>query len=162
MTDQTAVGFVCPADHLHGGLKLVKVDVAIFVLVVFLHQSFHQFHIASKLLRVGPQDGVELLPLNFAVPVQIEAVEDETQILQIGNDGLVDTAGEEFVVVYFAVAVCVNVVHQFLDVRLGNGFPFFLQDERVELVNREVPIVVTVNRFEDLAQLVHFALGQMS
>lgn len=112
-------------DTFHRIFELVEVDYSVVVLVVFRHEGVHQFLVAGEVLVVGLQDKLELLSLDFAVPIEVEGVESKSHIVVIGHDGLVHAHGNELIVIDFSVPVSVDGQHQLLEVGHRHVFALF-------------------------------------
>ena len=69
-----------------------------------------------KILGVGFEDELKLLPLDLSVSVEVERVEGELHVVLIGHDGLVDAHGNELVVVDLAIAVRIYGANQVLQI----------------------------------------------
>jgi hypothetical protein len=92
----------------HGLLELLEVNHAVHVAVVLQDERLHQLAVAFEVAAARTQDARELLPLDFPVAVEVEAVKNVPEVVVAGGVGLIETAGDELVVVELSVLVGVE------------------------------------------------------
>ena len=142
-------------------LELLEVNDSVVVLVVLAHQGVHQLLIAVEVLGVDLEDELELLPLNFAVPVEVEGVEGELQVVLVGHDRLVNAHRYELVVVYLPVAVSVDGGDEVLEVAEGDLVALAGVEELVQLIDSDVAVLVVVDGLEEVPHGLDLRLRQL-
>ena len=148
-------------DAEHGVLELLEVNDPVVVLVVFVNEGIHQLLVAVEVFGVDLEDELELLPLYLAVPVEVEGVEGELQVVLVRHDGLVNAHGYELVVVYLPVAVSVDGGDEVLQVAEGDVVPLPGVEELVEFLDSYVAVLVVVDGLEEVPHRLDLRLRQL-
>lgn len=148
-------------DVLDGAGELLEVDGAVLVAVVLADEVLNEVQVAAELVAVALEDQVELLPLDLAVPVDVEGVEDVLQVGLAAEEGLVQAARHELVVVHLPVVIHVHRTQQLLDVCKRDVVDILVLEVLPELLIREVAVSVVVDALEDLPHFVHLVAGKM-
>lgn len=129
-------------------LELLEVNDSVVVLIVFINEGIHQLLVAVEVLGVDLEDKLKLFPLYLAVPIEVEGVEGELQVVLVRHDGLVNAHRYELIVVDFPVAVSVDVGDEVLQVAEGDIVALPSVKELMQFLHSNVAVLVVVNGLE--------------
>ena len=142
------------------GLELLIVDDTIPILVAGLDDLVHTLPIELR-HPLTTHHLQQLTPLHITVPIFVNRIEHRLNTLLGKQLRRVHTTRQELVVVNTPVFVSVNRLH-YRGQLLDRWLVFFVLQSQLQLVDRDLAVMVEIHLSEEFPQVFDFLLRQLS